>query len=49
MAGGGADLRGGRALLDEVLGTLERALTEHPRVVARLRAAREAAPDGRSG
>ncbi|MET9299861.1 hypothetical protein ABZX66_11100 [Micromonospora aurantiaca] len=37
--------RGGRALLDRVLDTLERALTEHPRVVARLRAAREAAPD----
>ncbi|MDW3849869.1 cobalamin-dependent protein [Micromonospora sp. BRA006-A] len=36
--------RGGRALLDRVLDTLERALTEHPRVVARLRAAREAAP-----
>ncbi|MFD6609242.1 B12-binding domain-containing protein [Micromonospora chalcea] len=34
--------RGGRALLDDVLGTLERALIEHPRVVARLRAVRRA-------
>ncbi|MEU8316496.1 cobalamin-dependent protein [Micromonospora sp. NPDC048887] len=38
--------RGGRALLDEVLDTLERALTEHPRVAARLRAAREGTPGG---
>ncbi|GAA3766387.1 cobalamin B12-binding domain-containing protein [Micromonospora maritima] len=34
--------RGGRRLLDDVLAALERALTEHPRVVARLRAARVA-------
>ncbi|MFI7209714.1 B12-binding domain-containing protein [Micromonospora maritima] len=34
--------RGGRRLLDDVLAALERALTEHPRVVARLRAARAA-------
>nr|WP_089158462.1 cobalamin-dependent protein [Micromonospora sp. NBS 11-29] len=38
--------RGGRLLLDEVLATLERALTEHPRVVARLRAARSVVTAG---
>lgn len=38
--------RGGRRLLDDVLAALEGALTEYPRVAARLRTARAAVADG---
>ncbi|MGC4887382.1 cobalamin B12-binding domain-containing protein [Micromonospora sp. DT227] len=39
-------VRGGRRLLDDVLATLEGALTEYPRVAARLRTARAAVSAG---